>query len=131
MFAADTRFLIVDDMMAMRRLMIRALKELGYSDFLEAADGAQAWEALISSKISVGVILADWIMPNSNGLDLLKRIRSSERFQDLPFILVTVESNAEQVAKAKKAGVTGYIVKPFDLEAIKANLATAYKKAAG
>lgn len=128
MFDTNTRILVVDDMMTMRKLVVKALKEIGFSDFIEASDGAKAWEALTNSEVPVGIIISDWNMPNSTGIDLLKRVRAESRFKELPFILVTAESDAAQVTEAVKAGVTGYIVKPFTVDTLREKLELAHKK---
>ncbi len=128
MFEANSRILIVDDMMTMRKLVSKSLKELGFSDFLEASDGAKAWEALTNSKIAISLIVSDWNMPNSSGMDLLKRVRAEGRFQKTPFILLTAESEGHQVAEALQVGVSGYIVKPFTMDALKTQLEVVHKK---
>jgi len=128
MFDANTRILVVDDMMTMRKLVVKALREIGFSDFIEASDGAKAWEALTNSEVPVGIIISDWNMPNSTGMDLLRRVRAESRYKDLPFILVTAESDAAQVTEAVKAGVTGYIVKPFTVDTLREKLESAHKR---
>lgn len=128
MFAPNTRVLVVDDMLTMRKLVVKALKEIGFTDFIEAADGAKGWEALTNSEIPVGIVISDWNMPNSTGIDLLKRVRAESRFKDLPFLLVTAESDAEQVKEALKCGVSGYIVKPFTIDSLRERLETAHKR---
>lgn len=128
MFQANSRILVVDDMMTMRKLVAKSLKELGFTDIIEAADGAKAWEALTNSEVPVAFIVSDWNMPNSTGLDLLKRVRAESRFKPLPFILVTAEAEAGQIAEALQVGVSGYVVKPFTVDALKVQLEAAYKK---
>lgn len=130
MFDPKTRILVVDDMMTMRRLVMKALKDLGFSDFTEAADGALAWQALHSSNPPFGLVVSDWNMPNCTGLDLLKRVRGDSRFAQLPFVLLTAESEQGQILEAVKARVSGYIVKPFNAQSLKEKLEAAHKKAA-
>jgi len=127
MFDSKTRILIADDMMTMRKLVKKSLSELGFNDFVEANDGAAAWTALNESPSPVGLIVSDWNMPNSTGVDLLKRVRAS-KFKDLPFILLTAEAEASQISEALAAGVNGYVVKPFEIAALKLQLETAHKK---
>ncbi len=124
------RVLVVDDMMTMRKLVSKSLKEIGLTDLIEASDGAKAWEALTSSEPGVGLIVSDWNMPNSSGIDLLKRVRSERRFKDLPFLLVTAEAEAVQVAEALQAAVSGYVVKPFSSETLKRQIESIFKKIA-
>jgi two-component system chemotaxis response regulator CheY len=128
MFDPKTRVLVVDDMMTMRKLVTKALKEFGLTDVVEATDGAKAWEALTGSPTPVGLIVSDWNMPNSTGMDLLKRVRSESRFKDLPFLLVTAEAEKTQVAEAIQAGVSGYVVKPFTPPSLKEKLEAVHKK---
>ena len=130
MYDPKTRVLVVDDMLTMRKLVQKALKDLGFTDFLEAADGAKAWEAFSTANPPVGLIVSDWNMPNCTGLDFLKRVRADSRFSKTPFYLVTAESEMSQVVEAVKAGVSGYIIKPFDANTLRAKLEEGSKKAA-
>ena len=122
MLARNTRILVVDDMMTMRKLIIRSCQEIGFLNFVEAADGAIAWEKLSVANPPIGLIICDWNMPNVSGLEFLKRLRVDERFKDLPFILLTAESEKAQVAEAINSGVTSYIVKPFNTETLRVKL---------
>ena len=131
MFDLKTKVLIVDDMMTMRKLVTKACKEIGFTDFGEAADGTLAWEALNASKPPFGLIISDWNMPNCTGLDLLKRVRSDGRFKQLPFLLVTAEAEKTQIVEAVKAGVTNYVIKPFTPANLKEKLEAAHKKISG
>ncbi|HAG92091.1 MAG TPA: hypothetical protein DCL41_09475 [Bdellovibrionales bacterium] len=128
MFDPSTHVLVVDDMKTMRKLVIRACTQLGFTNFTEAGDGAEAWGVLSSSDSKIGLVISDWNMPNSTGLDLLKRVRSDQRTGKLPFILLTAESEASQVQAAVAAGVDSYLVKPFTAEAIEAKLKQVYAK---
>ncbi|HRK03438.1 MAG TPA: response regulator [Oligoflexia bacterium] len=131
MFDAKTRILVIDDMMTMRKVVAKCLREMGFSDILEAKDGADGWEKITNAAPPVGLVISDWNMPNCMGIDLLKRVRADSRFKLTPFIMVTAESEQSQVKEALLAGVTGYIVKPFTTELLKANLEKAYAKALG
>lgn len=128
MFATSTRVLIVDDMSTMRKMVRKMCTEMGFTDITEAADGALAWQEISTAKVPFGLIISDWNMPNSTGMDLLKRVRADGRFKQLPFLLVTAESDADQVAEAIKNGVDNYIVKPFTPEILREKLTTIYKK---
>jgi two-component system chemotaxis response regulator CheY len=129
MFGPSSKILVVDDMMTMRKIVIRSLKELGFTEFTEAEDGAKAWEKF-SSGTGFDLVVSDWNMPNCTGLDLLKRIRSDSRFAKTSFILVTAESDKAQVVDALKSGVSAYVIKPFDTPTLKGKLEEAFKKAA-
>jgi len=109
----NIRVLIADDMNTMRKLIIRALKEMGITEVAEFPDGALAWQALSSTASQFDLVISDWNMPNATGIDFLKRVRADGRLKQIPFILLTAESEASQVQEAVKAGVSGYIVKPF------------------
>jgi two-component system chemotaxis response regulator CheY len=129
MFGPKTKVLVVDDMMTMRKLVMRSLKELGLLEFTEAEDGAKAWQ-LLSSDGGFDLVISDWNMPNCTGLDLLRRVRSDSRYTKLPFVLVTAEADKAQVVEALTAGVSAYVVKPFDTATIKLRLEEVYKKVA-
>jgi two-component system chemotaxis response regulator CheY len=114
--AIDTsmKVLVVDDFATMRRIVKGVLKQLGFSNIVEAEDGSAALDALKKEK--VGLIVSDWNMPKMTGLDLLKAVRSDEGLKETPFIMVTAEGQKENVIEAVKAGVSNYIVKPFTPE---------------
>lgn len=130
MFNLQTKILVVDDMMTMRKIVIKNLKELGFTNFIEAADGNLAWTAFTESAEPVGLIVSDWNMPNCSGVELLRRVKADPRFKKTGFILVTAEAESHQVAEAVKAGVDQYVVKPFTKESLQAKLTLAHKKLA-
>lgn len=105
------KILIVDDFATMRRVIKNLLKGLGYYDFEEAADGVEALKKLNSKNYDF--VVTDWNMPNMNGLELLQNIRKTERLAHIPVLMVTAEQKRDQIIAAAKAGVNGYIVKPF------------------
>lgn len=131
MFDLKTRILICDDMLTMRKLVGKACKEIGFTDLIEAADGALGWEALANANPPIGLVISDWNMPNSSGLDLLKRVRSDSRFSKLPFIMVTAEAEQHQIMEAVKAGVSNYVIKPFNSETLKEKIEAVHKKITG
>ena len=107
----DLTVLVVDDFSTMRRIVRNILRDLDFRNILEADDGSAAVEVLRSQKVDL--IISDWNMPKMTGLDLLKHVRASEEIKDLPFLMVTAESQKENVVEAVKARVSNYIVKPF------------------
>ena len=111
------KLLVVDDFNTMRRMVIKMLKEIGFDDIVEASDGAIAFEKLQENEIDM--IISDWNMPNMTGIELLEKVRSTEKYQGLPFVMVTAEGQKEQVIEAVKMGVTGYIIKPFTADVLK------------
>lgn len=128
MFDPKTQILIVDDMKTMRKLVKKACTDLGFTNFLEAEDGAQAFETLAGANPPVGLVISDWNMPNCTGLDFLKRVRAESRFKNTPFLLLTAESEAAQVATAIQAGVDNYMIKPFSTAALSEKLEAVHKK---
>jgi len=114
--------MVVDDSSTMRRIIKNTLNRLGYKDLLEAADGVEAWEVMQQHKNEIGVLITDWNMPNMNGLELVKKVRSDSAFEDIPIIMVTTEGGKAEVITALKAGVNNYIVKPFTPQVLKEKL---------
>lgn len=112
--------LIVDDYKTMLRIIRNLLKQIGFENVEEATDGSMAIEKL--RERTYGLIISDWNMEPMTGFDLLKHVRADEKYKAVPFILITAESKAENVAAAAKAGVSNYIVKPFNAETLKTKL---------
>lgn len=130
MFDPKTRILILDDMMTMRKVVGKTLKDLGFTDVQEGADGKIGWDLLSAAQPPIQLVISDWNMPNCTGLELLKKVRGDERFAKLPFILLTAEAEAHQVKEALIQGVTNYVIKPFTGEILRQKLEQAYKKVA-
>ena len=127
MFDASTRVLVVDDMMTMRKIVIRICKELGFVDITEAANGAEAWQKISEAKVPFNLVISDWNMPQSTGLDLLKRVRSDSRFSRVPFVMVTAEAEQHQILEAVLAKVSSYVIKPFTADTLRGKLEVVYK----
>ncbi len=127
MFSPDTKVLVIDDMMTMRKLVKKNLVAYGFSNIEEADDGQKAW-AKLNATPDFGLVISDWNMPNCSGLDSLKRVRGDSRFKTLPFVLLTAEAEVHQVKEALVAGVDGYVIKPFTPESLKEKLEQTYKK---
>lgn len=104
--------LVVDDSRAIRMLLVRALKQVGY-EVQEAANGREALEMIEAGNSEVKLVLADWNMPEINGLDLLKRLRRNPALSSLAVVMVTTETEIEQIAEAMEAGANEYVMKPF------------------
>jgi len=109
--------LIVDDYKTMLRIIRNLLKQLEFDNVEEATDGAEALAKLRAG--SFGLVISDWNMEPMTGLDLLKEVRADARLKHLPFIMITAESKTENVVAAKQAGVSNYIVKPFNAETLR------------
>ena len=113
--------LIVDDYKTMLRIFRNLLRQLGIENVDEATDGGTALTKLRES--DYGLVISDLIMQPMTGLQLLKEVRADEKLKQIPFIMVTAESKTENVVAAKEAGVTNYIVKPFNAATLKQKLA--------
>lgn len=113
----NMKILVVDDFSTMRRIVKNLLRQIGYANIEEAEDGAQAYSKLKNGGFSF--VVSDWNMPNMDGLDLLKKVRSDPELKDLPILMVTAEAEKEKVITAIQAGVNNYIVKPFTGEVLK------------
>jgi two-component system, chemotaxis family, chemotaxis protein CheY len=114
--------LIVDDYKTMLRIIRNLLKQLGFDNVDEATDGSSALHKLRDKKYSL--IISDWNMEPMTGLQLLKEVRSDTKLKELPFIMVTAESKTDNVVAAKEAGVSNYIVKPFNAATLKTKLSS-------
>ncbi|PKL87425.1 MAG: two-component system response regulator [Ignavibacteriae bacterium HGW-Ignavibacteriae-2] len=108
----DLKFLIVDDSLTMRRIVTNSLKNLGYNDFVEAADGREALDKLEADK-TINFVITDWNMPVLSGLDLVKAIRNDPYISNLPILMVTTRGVKEDILQALQARVNNYVVKPF------------------
>lgn len=116
----NIKILVVDDFSTMRRIVKNLLNELGYSDISEADDGKTALPMLQGGNFDF--VVTDWNMPGMPGIELLKAIRADERLKAMPVLMVTAEAQREQIIEAAKAGVSGYIVKPFTGQTLKEKL---------
>ena len=109
--------LIVDDYKTMLRIIRNLLKQIDFNNVEEATDGADALAKMRTSNF--GLVISDWNMAPMTGLDLLKEVRADARLKSTPFIMITAESKTENVVAAKQAGVSNYIVKPFNAETLR------------
>ncbi|MEM8811487.1 MAG: response regulator [Pseudomonadota bacterium] len=112
--------LVVDDYKTMIRIIRNLLKQLGFTDVDDAADGSEAFNKMQARRY--GLIISDWNMEPMTGYELLKQVRSDASLCKTPFIMVTAESKTENVIAAKKAGVNNYIVKPFNAQTLKGKI---------
>ncbi|MBH0238186.1 response regulator [Methylobrevis albus] len=120
--ALDTSMsvLVVDDYKTMIRIIRNLLKQLGFEDVDEAADGTEALGKMKERRY--GLVISDWNMEPMTGYELLKQVRADSSLAKTPFIMVTAESKTENVIAAKKAGVNNYIVKPFNAQTLKGKI---------
>ncbi|TAN57586.1 MAG: response regulator [Rhodospirillales bacterium] len=118
----NMKVLIVDDYKTMLRIVRNLLKQLGFMNVDEATDGSMALQLLRNAQY--GLVISDWNMEPMTGLQLLKEVRADAKLKGVPFIMVTAESKSENVIAAKEAGVSNYIVKPFNAETLKTKMAS-------
>ena len=117
--------LVVDDYKTMIRIIRNLLKQLGFEDVDEAADGTEALGKL--KERGYGLVISDWNMEPMTGYELLQRVRSDDALSTIPFIMVTAEAKSENVIAAKKAGVSNYIVKPFNAQTLKGKIESVFQ----
>ena len=112
--------LVVDDYSTMIRIIRNLLKQLGFENIDDASDGSAALNKMRGKKY--GLVISDWNMEPMTGYDLLKEVRANPELSQTPFIMITAESKTENVIAAKKAGVSNYIVKPFNAATLKTKM---------
>ena len=122
------RCLVVDDSATMRRILINALKTIGYNDAVEAADGR---EALARCDASIEMVITDWNVPNIGGLELVKHLRSDPKTARIPILMVTTRSLKEDILQPVEAGINNYILKPFTPQVLKEKLDQVTSAASG
>lgn len=109
----NIKILVADDLFTIRSLLKTSLNQLGFSYIEQASDGDIALDYLRKNKVDL--LITDWKMPNMNGIDLTKTIRSDQQLKDLKILMVTTNSSKEEIAEAMQAGVNCYLTKPFNL----------------
>ena len=118
----NMKIMIVDDYSTMLRIIRNLLRQLDFNNVDEANNGADALQKLKESPFNL--IISDWNMEPMTGLELLKSVRADAKLKHIPFIMITAESKTENVVLAKQAGVSNYIVKPFNAETLKTKMAS-------
>ena len=122
----NMKILIVDDFSTMRRIIKNLLRDLGFTNTVEADDGITAIPILNSG--SIDFLVTDWNMPGMTGIDLLRHVRADEKLRNLPVLMVTAEAKREQIIEAAQAGVNGYVVKPFTAQALKEKIEKIFER---
>lgn len=117
--------LIVDDVQFVRREVKVLLRKLGFDNIDAAENGRQALEMMRSGR-GYGLVISDWIMEPMSGIELLHEIRRDESLRETPFIMITGNNQPENVIAAKKAGVSSYVVKPFNATTLKQRLESVF-----
>ncbi len=108
--------LVVDDVASMRNMTKSILRAAGFNNLYEAPDGAVALKLL--KKRPIDLVICDWIMPNLSGLELIKEVKADEKLREIPFLMLTGSSDVDKVKEAISAGVTDYIIKPYQQDSL-------------
>ena len=116
-FDTSMPILVVDDYNTMVRIIRNLLRQLGFTDVDDAADGSAALAKMTGKRY--GLVISDWNMEPMTGFELLKQVRANPQMAETPFIMITAESKTENVVAAKQAGANNYIIKPFNAETLK------------
>ena len=119
-FDLSMPILVVDDYGTMIRIIRNLLKQIGFENVDDANDGSAALAKMQGKQY--GLIISDWNMEPMTGYDLLREVRANPALSKTPFIMITAESKTENVIAAKKAGVSNYIVKPFNAATLKTKM---------
>jgi two-component system chemotaxis response regulator CheY len=114
----SAKVLVVDESGTMRKIIVRSLNVLGVTDVVEAGDGSDGLNLFHQHEFDV--VLTDWNMPRMTGIELLKAIRASG--SKVPVILITTEADRSRVMDAVNAGVSDYLVKPFETDGLRTKL---------
>ena len=112
--------LVVDDYNTMIRIIRNLLRQAGFENIADASDGSSALRLLREK--TFGLVISDWNMEPMTGYELLKEMRADPQLAAVPFIMITAESKTENVIAAKQAGVSNYIVKPFNAQTLKSKI---------
>ena len=110
------KILVAEDSAVMRRILVESLKKWRY-EVVETEDGSQAWERFQQDRFPL--VLSDWMMPEMDGLELIKRIRASESADYTYIILLTAKSAKEELVKAMEAGADDFLIKPCDSDELR------------
>ncbi len=113
----NLKFLLVDDSIVMRRILINSLKQLDYNNFIETDDGETALAKLFDDK-TINFVITDWNMPGISGFELVKKIRSNEKLLNLPILMVITRGMKDEIS-SKNPCINDYIIKPFTLQILK------------
>lgn len=113
---------VAEDSPPNRNILVHLLKKMDYG-VIEGEDGAAAWQAMQNSgEKNIVAVLSDIMMPNMNGIELLRNVRESEQHKELPFVLITAVADKEYIIEAKSLNVNGYILKPVTFQRVSGKL---------
>lgn len=122
----NMKILIVDDFSTMRRIIKNLLRDLGFTNTVEADDGTTALPILQAGTIDF--LVTDWNMPGMTGIELLRAVRADDKLKSIPVLMVTAEAKRDQIISAAQAGVNGYVVKPFTAVALKEKIEKIFER---
>jgi two-component system chemotaxis response regulator CheY len=117
LIVVEPKILVVDDSATLRRCIVNVLREIGYSNISEASDGGEALQIMKEQPFQL--VITDWNMPKIDGVALTTIMRQTENYRDIPVLMVTSRSVAEDILEAVDAGIDGYVVKPFTIEVMR------------
>jgi two-component system chemotaxis response regulator CheY len=116
-----SRALVVDDSRAMRMILSKTLTESGF-EVMQAANGREALEIMDREGPAIGLVLLDWNMPEVTGIEVVEKLRTQKTFNTVRLVMVTTETEIEQMARALEAGADEYVMKPFTRDAVEDKL---------
>lgn len=116
----NMRILVVDDYSTMTRILRNLLNQLDFRNVDDASNGSDAFDLL--HQADYGLVFSDWNMQPMTGIELLRKVRADNALKHIPFIMVTAESKTENVIVAKQAGVSNYIIKPFNVKTLQTKM---------
>jgi two-component system, chemotaxis family, chemotaxis protein CheY len=116
-----SRALVVDDSRAMRAILAKGLVEFGF-EVAQSASGREALEAMDREGLTFSLVLLDWNMPEISGIEVLEKLRSRNELRGVRMVMVTTETEIEQMSRALGAGADEYVMKPFTREALEDKL---------
>lgn len=121
------KVLVVDDSNVMRQIIKNNLKQLGFKpdNITDAEDGAVGLRKVGESPVDL--IVSDWNMPKMTGIEFLKAVRADAKLKDIKFLMVTSETEKEKIMEAVQAGVSQYIVKPFNANQLEEKIKQIFK----
>lgn len=123
------RVLILDDMATIREAMQMALRKLGFEHIIQAADGQDGWNKLkASTEKPFGLVFSDINMPNCNGIEFIKLLRTIDVYKGIPVIMVSSENESHIILDAVAAGANNYILKPFTTNMVEQKIEEVFKK---
>ena len=115
------KLLVVDDSSAIRKI-INAAADVLQMETEEAQDGIEALEKLSVCYKEIDLVLLDWNMPEMNGYDVLVEIKNSDKYKDIPVMMVTTESQKSSIVAAVRAGASNYLTKPFSVDELQSKI---------